>query len=114
MNESNLGNKEIFSRNLKRYLAISGKTQREVAAVVGVSISTFCDWANGRLYPRMNKIQKLADFFGVKKSDLVEDVNVSKETVSDKAQFALDMFEKLSDDRKDFFIKMLQVELDNQ
>ena len=114
MNESNLGNKEVFSRNLKRYLEISGKTQREVAAAVNVSTGTFCDWVNGRLYPRMNKVQKLADYFGVQKSDLVEDINIPKETVSDKEQLVLDLFHKIPDNRKDFFIKMLQVEIDNQ
>ena len=37
--ETELGNKEIFSRNLKRYLEISGKTQKEVADLLGISQS---------------------------------------------------------------------------
>ena len=117
MNEivkTDLGNKEIFSRNLKRYLTNSGKTQREVAAAVGVSTGTFCDWAKGRLYPRMDKVQKLADYFGIKKSDLVEDVNVVKESVSNKEQQILDLFHKIPDGNKELAIKMLQAMIDNQ
>lgn len=112
--KTDLGNKEIFIRNLNRYIEASGKKKGEVAKAVGVSTGTFADWLKGRSYPRMDKIQLLSDFFGITKSDLVEDVNIPKETVSDKEQFVLDLFHKLPDDRKDFFIKMLQVELNNQ
>lgn len=112
--KTDLGNKEVFSRNLKRHLDKSGKLQKEVAKAVGVSTGTFCDWIKGRAYPRMDKVQKLAEFFGIKMSDLVENENVRTETVSDKEQLVLDLFHKIPDDRKEFFIKMLQVEIDNQ
>lgn len=112
--KTDLGNKEIFSRNLIRYLEISGKTQKEAASAVGVSTGTFCDWTKGRTYPRMNKVQKLADFFGIKKSDLVEDVNVATESVSDKEQLVLDLFHKIPDDNKETAIKMLQLLINNQ
>ena len=112
--ESDFGNQEIFSKNLIRYLSESNKTQKEVAIAIGVSAGTFCDWVKGRAYPRMDKVQMLAEYFGIKKSDLVEDVNVGKETVTDKEQLVLDLFHKIPDDRKEFFIKMLQVEIDNQ
>ena len=112
--KTDLGNKEIFSRNLKRYVDKSGATQKDIAKAIGVSTGTFCDWVKGRAYPRMDKVQMLAEYFGIKKSDLVEDVNVGKETVTDKEQLVLDLFHKIPDDRKEFFIKMLQVEIDNQ
>lgn len=112
--KTDLGNKEVFSRNLKRHLDKSGKLQKEVAKAVGVSTGTFCDWIKGRAYPRMDKVQMLAEFFGIKMSDLVENENVRTETVSDKEQLVLDLFHKIPDERKEFFIKMLQVEIDNQ
>ena len=112
--KTDLGNKEVFSRNLKRHLDKSGKLQKEVAKAVGVSTGTFCDWIKGRAYPRMDKVQLLAEYFGIKMSDLVENENVRTETVSDKEQLVLDLFHKIPDDRKEFFIKMLQVEIDNQ
>lgn len=112
--KSALGNKEIFSRNLRRYLESSGTKQKELAAAVKVTPSTICDWTKGRGYPRMDKLQLLADYFGIQKSDLVEDVYVAKETVSNKEQIVLDLFHKIPDDNKELAIKMLQAMIKNQ
>ena len=70
---TNLGNKEVMAKNLKHYVARSGKTQKEIAAVVGVAPSTFNDWLKAKKYPRIDKIEILADYFGILKSDLIED-----------------------------------------
>jgi repressor LexA len=113
MNKTNLGNKEIFSRNLKRYLENSGKTQKEAAEFVDVSTGTFCDWTKGRSYPRMDKVQKLADFFGIKKSDLVEDVNIVKESVSNKEQEVLDLFHKVPEEKREFVLSLIRATIDN-
>jgi transcriptional regulator with XRE-family HTH domain len=112
--KTDLGNKEVFSRNLRRYIDQSGKTQKEIAKALGVGQSTFCDWVKGRIYPRMDKVQLLAEYFGIKMSDLVENENIRTETVSDKEQQILDLFHKVPDEKKDFLIKMLQAAIDNQ
>lgn len=70
---SNIGNKETMAANLTYYLERSGKTQRELAEIVGVAPSTFSDWLKAKKYPRIDKIEILADYFGVLKSDLIED-----------------------------------------
>lgn len=67
--------KEIFSENLRYYIKQSGKNQSMIAAEMGVSRGTFSDWVNGRVYPRMNKVEMLAEYFGINKSDLVEEKN---------------------------------------
>ncbi len=79
--------KSAFANNLKQYIEKTGKTQREVAEAAGVSAPTFSDWINAKKFPRIDKIQKLADYFGILKSDLIEDkdtpannVSVQKET----------------------------------
>lgn len=69
---SNIGNKQVMARNLAYYLDRSGKTQKEMAAVVGVAPSTFNDWMKAKKYPRIDKIEILANYFGVEKSDLIE------------------------------------------
>ena len=69
---SNIGNKKIFARNLSYYVERCGKTQKELAELVGVAYTTFNDWKRGRKYPRIDKIEKLADYFGIQKSDLIE------------------------------------------
>ena len=70
---SNIGNKQTFGKNLTYYVERSGKTQKDIADVVGVAASTFNDWCKGRKYARIDKIEILADYFGIKKSDLIEE-----------------------------------------
>ena len=70
---TNLGNKEIMAKNLAHYVVRSGKTQKEIAAIVGVAPSTFNDWLKAKKYPRIDKIEILADYFGILKSDLIEE-----------------------------------------
>lgn len=69
---SDLGNKEIFSENLKRYMKMKGKTRNDICHALGFAYTTFTDWENGVTYPRIDKIEMLANYFGVKKSDLIE------------------------------------------
>lgn len=64
---------EIFANNLKFYVMRSGKTQSQVALDLGVSKGTFSDWISCRSQPRMNRVQQIADYFGVSKSELLED-----------------------------------------
>lgn len=70
---SSLGNKEIFSKNLKYYIEKSGKDRRELADIWGFPYSTVTEWVNGRKYPRIDRIEIMADYFGILKSDLIED-----------------------------------------
>ena len=70
---SNIGNKETFAANLKYYMTISMSTQKDVAEKVGVATSTFNDWMKAKKYPRIGKIEKLANYFGILKSDLIEE-----------------------------------------
>ena len=65
--------KDIFAKNLRLYLSKSGKTQKEVAKSIGVSAPTFHEWCAGKKTPRMGKVEKLAEYFGILKSDLIED-----------------------------------------
>lgn len=69
---SDLGNKEVFAKNLNRLMSNKGVTRADVCESLGVSYSTFADWCNGKKYPRIDKIEMLANYFHVKKSDLVE------------------------------------------
>lgn len=70
---NNLGNKAIMAANIKKYLEITGKTQKDVCKELGFKESTFSDWLNAKVYPRIDKIEILANYFGIKKADLVED-----------------------------------------
>lgn len=97
---SNIGNKETLAKNLKFYMDKSGRTQKEMSEVVGVAASTFNDWMKAKKYPRIDKIEMLADYFGIKKSDLIEE-KVTEETEKNNDIMA-DIIVKMRTD-EDFF-----------
>ena len=66
-------NREIFSNNLKKYITKSGKNRGEIADDLNMSYSTLTEWINGKKYPRIHNIEKLAEYFGISKTDLIED-----------------------------------------
>lgn len=65
--------KAIFSRNLNYQMEIHGKSRQDISDALGISYFTVTSWANGSKYPRMDKIEKLAEYFGILKSDLIEE-----------------------------------------
>lgn len=76
---SDLGNKEIFSKNLKYYIEKSGKDRRELADIWGFPYSTVTEWINAKKYPRIDRIEIMANYFGILKSDLIEDNTKNRE-----------------------------------
>ena len=71
--------KKIFAKNLRHYLDRENKTQKEVADAIGVSPQTFNTWLQMVALPRMGKVQALADYFGINKSDLLEEKGTQEE-----------------------------------
>ena len=107
--KTDLGNKAVFSKNLSRCLKRFDKSQRELAHAVGVHPATICDWLKERTYPRMDKVQLVAEFFGISKSELVEDSYVAKESVSGKEQKLLDLFHNVPEEHQDGLLDLIEV-----
>lgn len=93
--------KQIFSRNLRHYLTINNKTQSDLINDLALSSSTVSNWCTGQKMPRMNKVQMLADYFGIEKSDLIEDKsdenNLPELTRKDERDIAKDLSATLAD-----------------
>lgn len=70
---SDLGNKKIMAKNIRHYMAINNVTQTQVCNTLGFKMPTFSDWINAKTYPRIDKIELMANYFGITKADLVED-----------------------------------------
>lgn len=68
-----LGNKEIMARNIRHYMTLFNKSRNEMCDALGVKYTTFTDWINANTYPRIDKIELMADYFGINKSDLIEE-----------------------------------------
>lgn len=70
---SDLGNKEVMARNIKKYLQRLGKNQKELCEALGFKETTVSSWMSEKSYPRIDKIEKMAKYFGIKKADLIEE-----------------------------------------
>lgn len=88
----------VFARNLRKHMERMGKSQRDMAEIVGVSTATFSDWINGKKYPRIDKIEILADYFGILKSDLIEDKDTEEK--KQKVDVAVDIVVRLGSDQQ--------------
>ena len=91
-----MNNKHVFAKNLQKYMDAFGKTRRDICEDLGFSYYTFSDWVNGKKYPRMDKVEMLAGYFGIKKSDLIED----KEEQKAKTDIAVDIVIRLGSDKE--------------
>ncbi len=67
-----LGNKEIMAENLQRYMNMYGLDRNDIAEIAGVSYFTVTAWLKARTYPRIDKIEILANHWNISKADLVE------------------------------------------
>ncbi len=78
---SALGNKEIMAKNIKYYMSLSNVSQTELCNTLGIKMPTFSDWIHAKTYPRIDKIELMANYFGITKADLVEE-HTNKGTVT--------------------------------
>ncbi|WP_052076913.1 LexA family protein [Veillonella montpellierensis] len=74
--------KKVFAKNLSNLLSINKKTQTDLVNDLKLNKSTVSTWINATKMPRMNKVEQLASYFGVEKSDLIEDSSLSRHAVS--------------------------------
>ena len=116
---TNIGKKAVIAKNLTFYVNRSGKTQKELAEIVGVATSTFNDWMKGKKYPRIDKIEMLANYFGILKSDLIEDkddLSPTPETMelSEGEQMLIDLFRRVPEDSQQLVLQMIRAALGSQ
>lgn len=113
---SNIGNKETMAKNLQFYIKRSGKSQKELAEMVGVASSTFNDWVKGKKYPRIDKIEMLANFFRIQKSDLIEEKNdatapLDVVSVTEGERLLLDLFSQVPEESQEMVLDMIRIAL---
>ena len=93
-----MNNRKVFASNLKYYMDLNGKSRKEVAEAIGVSYFTFTDWVNGKKFPRMDKVEKLAKYFAIKISDLIEEKSITEKIEESPVEMAELHFEMIMDE----------------
>lgn len=108
--------KEVFAKNLRYYMESRGKNQKELAEIVGVSAPTMNDWLKAKKYPRIDKIEVLANYFGILKSDLIE---VKKEQpteidgLSEKRKALMQFAMSVPEDKAEMILQVMKTILKN-
>lgn len=99
--ENNLGNKQIFAKNLQYYMDMRNVTRNDLCEALGVKYTTLTDWVNAKTYPRIDKIELMSRYFGINKADLVEERTAKEQAIanllSNIAKLTPENREKLAD-----------------
>jgi transcriptional regulator with XRE-family HTH domain len=114
---SNIGNKETMSKNLKYYIEKSGKDRKDLAKIWGFPYSTVTEWINGKKYPRIDRIEIMADYFGIQKSDLIEEKtekSTDEQMLTDAEKTLLSLFREVPVEMQDIVLGMIEVSLKNR
>ena len=69
---SDLGNKEVFAKNLHYYMDMYNIDRNNICKILEIPYTTLSDWLNAKKYPRIDSIELLANYFNIQKSDLIE------------------------------------------
>lgn len=62
-----------IGENIKKLRIKYDLTQAEIGKIAGVSDKAVSTWEKGTAEPRMGAVQKLADYFHIKKSELIDE-----------------------------------------
>lgn len=71
-----------ISENIKLLRERYRLSQRELGQIAGVSDKAVSTWEKGIKEPRMGAIQKIADYFGIQKSNIIEDDGLKANPIS--------------------------------
>lgn len=92
---SGLGNKEIMAKNIRYYMERKGLNAKDFSIELDFKYSTVLDWLNAKTYPRIDKIEMMANYFNIEKSDLVEDKSKQNDNI-DISNIVNDLMENLN------------------
>ena len=70
---NNLGNKPVMAANIKSQMQIKGINAKQLSRAINVPYTTVLSWIKAEYYPRIDKIEMMSEYFGILKSDLIED-----------------------------------------
>lgn len=102
--------KEIMAKNIRQYMQDNNVTQPEICKTLNIPAPTFSDWVNAKTYPRTDQIELMATYFGIEKSDLVEDHTISPS--KHKIEILARNLDELPDEDRDKLIKNFEETID--
>ena len=108
-------NKQIMARNIQRYMDQRGITRQQLCDALDIKYTTLRDWLKGITYPRIGKVEAMANYFGCEKSDLIEEKEQTTETdsLSEKRKALIDFAMSVPDDKAEMILQVMKTILKN-
>jgi transcriptional regulator with XRE-family HTH domain len=108
-------NKQIMARNIKRFMEKKGVTNQQLCDALDFKYTTFMDWIKGVTYPRIGKVEAMANYFGCEKSDLIEEKEQPTENdgLSEKRKALIDFALSVPEDKADMILQVMKTILKN-
>ena len=104
-------NKQIMARNIKRFMEQKGVTNQQVCDALGFKYTTFLDWIKAVTYPRIGKVEAMANYFGCEKSDLIEDKKEQSTTydgLSEKRKALIEFAQSVPEDKAEMILRVMK------
>ena len=113
-----MDNKNIFAYNLRKQMELNGKSRNDIAQALNISYFTVTDWVNGKKYPRMDKVEMLASYFGILKSDLIEDKEETNSPdqliLTEGEEMLLKLFRQIPEENRALVLEMIRAAVRSQ
>ena len=107
-------NKEIFANNLSFYMNQRGIDRNTLCADLDLKYTTVRDWLKGITYPRIGKIELLANYFNINKSDLIENKISTAQSSDYLLEEITNTARKLNTDNKKIVLRKSEELLESQ
>ena len=65
-----------FSENIKNLRNEHHLTQEQLGKIAGVTDRAVSTWEKGKAFPRIGAIERMAQHFGISKSEIIEDRDI--------------------------------------
>lgn len=86
-----ISSKEIMARNIQYYMERDRINATDLCKKLGIKQNTFSDWIHAKTYPRIDKIELMANYFNISKAYLVEDMTTDTPALSPVAEEYTDL-----------------------
>lgn len=104
-------NKQIMARNIQRFMDQRGISRQQLCDALDIKYTTLRDWLKGITYPRIGKVEAMANYFGCEKSDLIEDKKekpTEYDGLSDNKKALIDFAKSVPDDKAAMILKVIR------
>ena len=103
-------NKKVMAANIKRYMERKGVSNQQLCEDLGFKYTTFLDWIKAVTYPRIGKVEAMANYFGCEKSDLIEDKKrpIEDDGLTDSQKALMDFVKSVPDDKAALILKVMK------